>query len=89
MAALLRLPRSLVPWSSLNWLNDWGRKINFGGEWWDGCAQKLVGMAVQNCWGIEEGSVSGDCKDDFVNKYGWNREVKIDWRRGAMFWSRF
>ena len=23
---------------------------------------------VGNCSGIEEGSVSGDCKDDFVNK---------------------
>ena len=23
---------------------------------------------VQNCWGIEEGSISGDYKDDFVNK---------------------
>ena len=23
---------------------------------------------MRNCWGIEEGIVSGDCKDDFVNK---------------------
>ena len=23
---------------------------------------------VENCWGIEEGSVNGDCKDDFGNK---------------------
>ena len=33
---------------------------------------------VRNCCGIEEGSVSGGCKDNFVNKYRWNREVKID-----------
>ena len=36
---------------------------------------------VQNCWGIEEGSISGDYKDDFVNKYGRNKEVKIDKNR--------
>ena len=35
---------------------------------------KITGMAmrknekVQNCLGIEEGSVSGDYKDDFANK---------------------
>ena len=27
---------------------------------------------VGNCWGIEEGSVSGDCKDDF-----WTSKTKI------------
>ena len=32
---------------------------------------------VKNCWGIEQGSFNG-CKDDPVNKWGWNREVKID-----------
>ena len=30
----------------------------------------------KNCWGIEEWSVSGDCKDDFMNKKGRTREVK-------------
>ena len=32
---------------------------------------------VKNCRGIEDGSVSGDCKDVFMDKYGQNREVKI------------
>ena len=44
---------------------------------------KIVGMfvpkneEVQNFRLIEEGSVSGDCKDDSLKKQGWNREVKI------------
>ena len=35
---------------------------------------KTVAMAVRKnrnikyCWGIEEDSVSGDCKDDFMDK---------------------
>ena len=33
---------------------------------------------VQNYWVTEEGSVSGDYKDDFVDKKGLNREGKID-----------
>ena len=32
---------------------------------------------VQNYWVTEEGSVSGDCKNDSVKKQEWNREVKI------------
>ena len=45
---------------------------------------KIAGMAVsknravKNSSGIEEGSISGDCKDDLVNKEGRNMEVKID-----------
>ena len=38
--------------------------------------------AVKNSWGIEEGGISGDCKDDLVNKEGWNVEVKIEWSKG-------
>ena len=33
---------------------------------------------VKNSCGIEERSVSGNCKDDFVKKYGRYREVKVD-----------
>ena len=33
---------------------------------------------VKYCCGINEGSVSGDCKDSFVKKKGLNREKKID-----------
>ena len=45
---------------------------------------KIAGMIlrkneeVQNCWGIEKGRFSGNCKDDFETNSGWNREVKID-----------
>ena len=44
---------------------------------------KIVGMVllenkeVKNCWDIEEGSVSGICKDDLMNKEGCNRGVKL------------
>ena len=38
----------------------------------------LYAKEVQNCWGIDEGSVSGNCKDDFETKSDCNREVKID-----------
>ena len=33
---------------------------------------------VKNCWSMEERSVTGDCKDDFINKQMWNRKVKLD-----------
>ena len=33
---------------------------------------------MKNFCGIEEGNVTGDCNDNFVNKYGWNRDVKVD-----------
>ena len=26
-----------------------------------------------------------DCKDDFVNKLRWNRDVKIDWKKRKLF----
>ena len=45
---------------------------------------QIVGMAVRNnkevrnSQDIEEGSVSSCCKDYFVNKLGWNREVEIE-----------
>ena len=37
----------------------------------------IVRKNEQICLCIEEGRLSGDCKDDFMNKKGWNREVKI------------
>ena len=41
----------------------------------------------KNCWDIEEGSFSGDCQDDFMNKYIeiGNREVKIAEMRQKIF----
>ena len=32
---------------------------------------------VKNCWVIEEGSVSGDYKDDLMNKSGLNRVKRV------------
>ena len=32
---------------------------------------------VKNCRGIEEGSICGDCEDDFMNMEGRIRQVKI------------
>ena len=60
---------------SLNWLNVLGRENIFDEDCWDDCAQKWEGKKllgkngeVKNCWAIEEESVSGDCKDDLLNK---------------------
>ena len=36
---------------------------------------------VKNYLGIEEQSSSGDCKDDFTNNKGQNREIKNSWKR--------
>ena len=33
---------------------------------------------VKKCCGIDEGSVSEDCKDDFVKTKEWKRDVKVD-----------
>ena len=40
---------------------------------------------VKNCWGIEKDSVNGICMDDFVKKYEWDGQVKIDWSRETIF----
>ena len=34
----------------------------------------------------KESSISGDCEDDFMNKWGQNREVKIIWSEGNDFY---
>ena len=52
----LLLISSPVLWRRLNWLNGWGK-----GNFFD-----VDLFKVKNCWVVEEGSVSGDCKDDFV-----------------------
>ena len=55
----------MFPWGILNWLNDWVRANVFGA---------IVGMAVpknkevRHWWGVEEGSASGGCKNDILNK---------------------
>ena len=40
LSFLTRLHSSLVPWRSLNRLNDWGTKNIFGVDCWDSCTQK-------------------------------------------------
>ena len=60
-----RLPRSLVHWCSLNWLNSWDREIILDVDQWDGYTQKYGGEKL--LW-LMEGNISGDWKDDFVNK---------------------
>ena len=71
------LPNSLVPWRSLNWQNVLVRDNIFGVDCGDGCTQNEGGEKLLSYVG---GSVSGDCRDDFVNKEGWNRDVRIDWK---------
>ena len=75
-----RLPRFLVLSCNLNWLEDWGME-NISGV----VVEMVVGKnrEMKNFCGIEEGNVTGDCNDNFVNKYGWNRDVKVDWSRGT------
>ena len=73
VSVLTRLPGSLIPSRSLNWLNGLARENIFDVDCWN--------REVKSCWDIEEGSFNG-CKDDLVNKWGWNREVKIDWSIG-------
>ena len=63
----------VLPWGSLNWLNGWVRENVFGADCWDVRRNKKM----KNWWGIEEGSANEGCKNDFVNKWRWNREVKI------------
>ena len=64
-SVLIRLRCWLVSAYSLNLLDGWSRESTL---------IYIVAMAssknweVKNCWGIEEQSVSGDCKDDFMNK---------------------
>ena len=60
---LTRLPSSLVSWRSLYSLNGLGRETIFSVDCWK----------VQSCWGIEERSLSGNCKDDFAGKGGIRR----------------
>ena len=85
-SVLTRLPCSLVLWHSLYWLNSWGRENTFG----VGIAGMAINenMEVKNCLGIEKGSVSEDCKYDFVTKSGSNREGRIGWSGGMGFWWR-
>ena len=35
---------------------------------------------------VEEGSISGDCEDDCMKKWGQNKEFKNGWCGGADFW---
>ena len=65
---LTRLHSFLVPWRSLNWLNSCGRENIYITDSWDGCKLVRKNREVKNCWGIEQGSVSGGCKDEFVKK---------------------
>ena len=32
---------------------------------------------VKNCWDMEDGSIRGYCKNNYMNKYEWNREGEI------------
>ena len=40
VSILTRVPSSLIPWCSLNWLNGWGGENIFGVDCWDGSTQK-------------------------------------------------
>ena len=60
----------MFPWGSLNWLNGWGSENIFGVDCWDVRKNKKG----RNWWGIEEGSASEGCKNDFwTNKGGIGR----------------
>ena len=65
LSVLTRLLCSVVSRCSSNWLNGWGR---------ENILQEIVGMPVsknrelKNLWVLDEGSVGGNCKNDFMNK---------------------
>ena len=65
MSLLTILASSLTLGRSLNCLNGWGRQKKFDVDCWEVVRKKKGGKI---CWGIEEASISGDCKEDFVNK---------------------
>ena len=64
VSVLTRLPCSLVPWWRLNWLNGCCRENTFNVDCKDRCTQN---KEFKKCRGVEEGSVTGDCKNDFMN----------------------
>ena len=59
VSAITRLPSSLVPWRSLNWLNGWGRENISGIDCWNSCWQKWGGT---NLTKVEKGIFGGDCR---------------------------
>ena len=65
LSVLTRLLCSVVSRCSSNWLNGWGR---------ENILQEIVWMPVsknrelKNLWVLDEGSVGGNCKNDFMNK---------------------
>ena len=62
VSVLTRLPYSLA--AGISYIYGRGRENNFDLD----CRAVHKNKEVKNCCGIEEGSVSGDCKDDFMNK---------------------
>ena len=66
MLDLTRLPCSMVTRRSLNWLNRWSIEKTL--LMWIVRIALRKNRELKKCWGIEEGSVSEDCKNDFMNK---------------------